>query len=186
MSLLTKAIIGGLEEEANMLLQVGYRAKPEASMLAQNKLRKVVESLDFFSAPQDCFIHYLSAYNVLSIYLFAPEEIAENCLDLFIMPRVIDRELKKFEDEKVRKRRLLGYILDESHMLLSEQKPTLEITPQDAHYLKLIQSMARVDIHVARGYSEVYNKISKIKLSGKKVKRIVEIPGHNDFGIALE
>jgi hypothetical protein len=186
MSLLTRVIIEDLERKADRLVKIGYRAIPEESLRAQNELRRVVESLDFFSAPLDSLIHYSTAYNVLSIYLFNPEEIAGNCLDLFIIPRGLEREFKKSDDDKVNKRKLLGFILDESYLSIHEQEQTSEITPEDAHYLKLVQSMARVDINVAKSYSEVYNSVSKKRLAGKKQKKIVKIGSRNEFGIVLE
>jgi hypothetical protein len=186
MSRLNEAIISELEEKAKLMVYLGHKGKPRERFPAHEDLRETIDSLKFFQAPKEVLSKYSSLYNILSVYLFNPDDIAERCLDLLLLPKEISRELGALVDEKAQKRKILGYILDESYLKVSEQKPTLDITPHDAFYLKLVQSLSRVDLGVARGYAELYNKLIIIKSRDKKIKKIVPISGVDNFGMVFE
>jgi len=186
MSELDRAITSEIEKDADMLIKMCYSAEPGLRRAAHRKLRSRIESLDFFSAPKERVADYLSAYNVLSVFLFNPEELAEKCLNLFLLPEELSRDLKTVDDEMVKKRRLFGYILNESYLSLAEEKPTISITINDAHYLKLVQSISQIDLAVARGYVDNYNHLSRTKIKAKKIKKIVPIKAKPNFGLVIE
>jgi len=189
MTELGDAIISDLEDAAALLVRGCYRVPPELRVKAHKSLREVFESLEFFSAPRETLETCALAYNVLSAFLYGPKELARDCLDLFILPPGMTKELDKSDDHAAR-RKLLSYILNESYLGLSEEELTTEVTARDAHYLKLVQSLSQIDHEVAKGYAENYNNLLRGKLKSKreikKLKKIVSVPIWEHFGMVLE